>query len=138
MPRLRRMWTVEEDTLLRRVVENTTAQGRPLLWRDLARSIPGRSNKDCRRRWWNSLAEGTAKGPWCEEEDTWLTNNHKGFETASCGAHPQHQLGHHCGVPCSPKNKVGSEESLFRFAIEARERKQGRRTYKEDDQEARC
>ncbi|OTA83730.1 hypothetical protein M434DRAFT_43997, partial [Hypoxylon sp. CO27-5] len=45
------------------------AQGRPLLWRDLAKSVPGRSNKDCRRRWWNSLADGTTKGPWCEEED---------------------------------------------------------------------
>lgn len=42
---------------------------RPLLWRELAKSVPGRSNKDCRRRWWNSLADGTAKGPWAEEED---------------------------------------------------------------------
>lgn len=42
---------------------------RPLLWRELAKSVPGRSNKDCRRRWWNSLADGTAKGPWSEEED---------------------------------------------------------------------
>jgi hypothetical protein len=31
--------------------------------------VPGRSNKDCRRRWWNSLVDGTAKGPWVEEED---------------------------------------------------------------------
>ncbi|KAI0896157.1 hypothetical protein F4806DRAFT_52728 [Annulohypoxylon nitens] len=69
MARLRRRWTAEEDTLLRRAVENATTQGRPLLWRDLAKSVPGRSNKDCRRRWWNSLADGTTKGPWCEEED---------------------------------------------------------------------
>ncbi|KAI0139586.1 hypothetical protein F4776DRAFT_662538 [Hypoxylon sp. NC0597] len=69
MARLRRRWTAEEDALLRRAVETTTAQGRPLLWRDLAKSVPGRSNKDCRRRWWNSLADGTTKGPWCEEED---------------------------------------------------------------------
>lgn len=34
--------------------------------------MPGRSNKDCRRRWWNSLAEGTAKGLWSEEEDDLL------------------------------------------------------------------
>lgn len=45
------------------------AQSRPLLWRELAKSIPGRSNKDCRRRWWNSLADGTTKGSWAEEED---------------------------------------------------------------------
>lgn len=47
-------------------------ESRPLLWRDLAKAVPGRSNKDCRRRWWNSLAEGTAKGLWSEEEDDLL------------------------------------------------------------------
>lgn len=46
---------------------------RPLLWRELAKAVPGRSNKDCRRRWWNSLSEGNAKGPWTEEEDERLT-----------------------------------------------------------------
>lgn len=45
------------------------AHSRPLLWRELAKSVPGRSNKDCRRRWWNSLADGIAKGSWSEEED---------------------------------------------------------------------
>ena len=35
--------------------------------------MPGRSNKDCRRRWWNILAAGTTKGPWSEEEDARLT-----------------------------------------------------------------
>lgn len=47
-------------------------ESRPLLWRELAKDIPGRSNKDCRRRWWNSLAEGTAKGLWSEQEDAKL------------------------------------------------------------------
>lgn len=42
---------------------------RPLLWRELAKHIPGRSNKDCRKRWWNSLAGSTAKGAWSPEED---------------------------------------------------------------------
>lgn len=41
----------------------------PLLWRELAKHMPGRSNKDCRKRWWNSLAGGTAKGVWSAEED---------------------------------------------------------------------
>jgi hypothetical protein len=35
----------------------------------LAKLVPGRSNKDCRRRWWNSLADGIGKGPWSAEED---------------------------------------------------------------------
>ena len=42
---------------------------RPLLWRELAKSVPGRTNKACRRRWWNSLADNIAKGPWSEAED---------------------------------------------------------------------
>ncbi|MCJ1265956.1 hypothetical protein MMC22_005838 [Lobaria immixta] len=69
MARARRNWTLEEDARLRRVVNNALTQSRPLLWRELAKSVPGRSNKDCRRRWWNSLADGTAKGSWSEEED---------------------------------------------------------------------
>ncbi|GAB1321096.1 Myb-related protein B [Madurella fahalii] len=69
MARARRNWTPKEDELLRAAVNTALAQSRPLLWRELAKSVPGRSNKDCRRRWWNSLADGTAKGPWTEEED---------------------------------------------------------------------
>ncbi|KXX81397.1 Myb-related protein B [Madurella mycetomatis] len=69
MARTRRNWTPEEDELLRVAVNTALAESRPLLWRELAKSVPGRSNKDCRRRWWNSLADGTAKGPWSEEED---------------------------------------------------------------------
>ncbi|CZT12187.1 uncharacterized protein RAG0_16107 [Rhynchosporium agropyri] len=69
MARTRRNWTLAEDELLRTAVKNASAQNRPLLWRELAKSVPGRSNKDCRRRWWNSLADGPAKGPWSENED---------------------------------------------------------------------
>lgn len=69
MARVRRNWTPKEDELLRCAVRTAEAQQRPLLWRELAKAVPGRSNKDCRRRWWNSLAEGNAKGPWAEEED---------------------------------------------------------------------
>lgn len=43
------------------------------MWRELAKQVPGRSNKDCRRRWWNTLGGGTAKGLWLEEEDKLLT-----------------------------------------------------------------
>lgn len=49
------------------------AESRPLLWRELAKSVPGRTNKDCRKRWWNTMAQGTAKGTWSEEEDKRLT-----------------------------------------------------------------
>ncbi|KIN05198.1 hypothetical protein OIDMADRAFT_177482 [Oidiodendron maius Zn] len=69
MPSARRNWTPDEDALLRRAVQLAQSQSRPLLWRELAKSVPGRSNKGCRRRWWNSLAGGTTKGPWSTEED---------------------------------------------------------------------
>lgn len=89
--RQRRAWTAHEDELLRNAVNkgiyfsdlavrrrkacfNTvpptaTLQSRGLVWRELAKSVPGRTNKDCRRRWWNSLAGLTSKGQWSESED---------------------------------------------------------------------
>ncbi|KAL2163804.1 hypothetical protein VTH06DRAFT_5863 [Thermothelomyces fergusii] len=69
MGRTKRNWTAHEDALLRAAVNDALANSRPLLWRDLAKAVPGRTNKDCRRRWWNALAEGIAKGPWSEKED---------------------------------------------------------------------
>ena len=49
-------------------------ESRPLLWRELAKSVPGRTNKDCRRRWCNTIAEGMAKGAWTESEDERLSS----------------------------------------------------------------
>ncbi|KAI4090481.1 MAG: hypothetical protein LQ344_004705 [Seirophora lacunosa] len=89
MGRERRRWTIGEDSLLREAIRkvfevlqsnvsdiNTAANlaGRPLLWRELAKSVPGRTNKDCRRRWCNKLADGTTKGSWTESEDERLSH----------------------------------------------------------------
>lgn len=38
-------------------------------WHRIAKKLPGRSNKDCRKRWCNNVTEGLRKGPWDEEED---------------------------------------------------------------------
>ncbi|KKK20310.1 hypothetical protein ARAM_002430, partial [Aspergillus rambellii] len=72
MRRIRSNWTPREDAILRDLVHKELENSRPLLWRELAKHLPGRSNKDCRRRWWNSLAGGTVKGPWSHEEHTRL------------------------------------------------------------------
>ncbi|KAL4931705.1 uncharacterized protein BDV17DRAFT_288765 [Aspergillus undulatus] len=74
MTRERRKWTTEEDILLRRAVQAAITESRPLLWREIAKSVPTRSNKDCRRRWCNSLSTSLSKGPWTESEDERLWN----------------------------------------------------------------
>jgi hypothetical protein len=83
--RLRRGWTSKEDTLLRQLVQKGTRSAgqshsgidtllelensRPILWSELAKNIPRRSNNDCRKRWWNSLIGSTAKGVWSPDEN---------------------------------------------------------------------
>ncbi|KAI4287332.1 MAG: hypothetical protein L6R35_003413 [Caloplaca aegaea] len=74
MGRERRRWTSGEDALLREAIRKANKEGRPLLWRELAKSVPGRTNKDCRRRWCNILADGTTKGSWTESEDERLSH----------------------------------------------------------------
>ncbi|OJK01925.1 hypothetical protein ASPACDRAFT_40742 [Aspergillus aculeatus ATCC 16872] len=100
MKRSRRSWTTKEDELLRKLVQNCgcmensshnsfphLASSRTLilssataldtsdtvLWSELAQKVPGRSNKDCRKRWWNTLAGGNIKGVWSPEEDKRLS-----------------------------------------------------------------
>ncbi|THC96048.1 hypothetical protein EYZ11_004469 [Aspergillus tanneri] len=69
MARKQRRWTAEEDAQLQEGVQAAINGSRPLLWREIAKSVPGRSNKDCRRRWCNSLAGSLSKGHWTESED---------------------------------------------------------------------
>ena len=38
-------------------------------WHRIAKQLPGRSNKDCRKRWCNNVTEGLKKGQWEEDED---------------------------------------------------------------------
>jgi len=43
-------------------------------WSRIAEGVPGRSNKDCRKRWVNKVCGGLNKGPWSREEDQRLRN----------------------------------------------------------------
>lgn len=38
-------------------------------WNRIAAELSGRTNKDCRKRWYNKVAGGLRKGPWQTEED---------------------------------------------------------------------
>ncbi|GJJ09492.1 hypothetical protein Clacol_003715 [Clathrus columnatus] len=62
-----RPWSQDEDDLLRQAV---AAYGEePGVWKVIASSIPGRSNKACRKRWLHSLSP---KAPWTPAEDDLL------------------------------------------------------------------
>ncbi|KAL8717069.1 MAG: hypothetical protein Q9225_005659 [Loekoesia sp. 1 TL-2023] len=45
------------------------AEGEVIDWRRIAVKLPGRTNKDCRKRWYNAVADGINKGQWTKVED---------------------------------------------------------------------
>ncbi|KAK4125379.1 hypothetical protein N657DRAFT_570512, partial [Parathielavia appendiculata] len=75
---MRQVWTPEEDRLLAEAVakgnlksdqlSETPNQG-PVSWHKVASHLPGRNNKDCRKRWHYSIANTIRKGTWMREED---------------------------------------------------------------------
>ncbi|PWY93212.1 hypothetical protein BO94DRAFT_622366 [Aspergillus sclerotioniger CBS 115572] len=72
MPRPPHRWTLEEDRILSKAVHAQLAHGTVKDWTAVASEIPGRTNKDCRKRWHNALAAGRNKGYWTPEEDCLL------------------------------------------------------------------
>ncbi|VUC26338.1 unnamed protein product [Clonostachys rosea] len=66
----RRPWTDTEDQTLRHFVSQLgSARGRQSRWTDIARGLPGRTAKECRKRWFHSLDPSVRKGPWTQQED---------------------------------------------------------------------
>lgn len=96
-----RRWTAEEDEILRQgglaqcsgtiysqksfyVFENVInclvdRSGSIYDWDRIARNLPGRSNKDCRKRWLNVVAGGLKKGAWSSSEDSQLQEGVREF-----------------------------------------------------------
>ncbi|KAL4971569.1 hypothetical protein BDW66DRAFT_163587 [Aspergillus desertorum] len=72
MIRPRRNWTAEEDDILKREVRRVQAEGDNISWHDIAAFLPGRTNKDCRKRWYGTAGAKVKKGPWTETEDARL------------------------------------------------------------------
>ncbi|KAF4596112.1 hypothetical protein EYR40_008203 [Pleurotus pulmonarius] len=70
MCRERRSWTEEEDDLLRNAVKKEDPDGNPpSKWHQIAKHVPNRTNKDCRKRWFAKMASIVSKGGWSTDED---------------------------------------------------------------------
>ncbi|KAK7959168.1 uncharacterized protein PG986_004022 [Apiospora aurea] len=62
-------WTEDEDALLYHEHTRLSDPNEITDWSRIAEGVPGRSNKDCRKRWVNKVCGGLNKGPWSREED---------------------------------------------------------------------
>ncbi|KAG0128361.1 Homeodomain-like protein [Tuber indicum] len=82
MPRERRKWTEGEDAILRDAVLKG-GEG-ACDWHLIASCIPGRTNKDCRKRWHYKVAATVNKGPWevAEDERLWAAVQEHGSRWA--------------------------------------------------------
>lgn len=61
-------WTVEEDEILRRAVEQHNGRG----WKLVAEQLPGRTHSQAAHRWQKVLDPKIKKGSWTMEEDEQL------------------------------------------------------------------
>ncbi|KAI0828359.1 hypothetical protein BC628DRAFT_1365562 [Trametes gibbosa] len=62
-------WTSYEDDLL---IQAVAIHGENDNWKAVAVSVPGRTNKACRKRWLHSLSPNVKKSAWTPEEDQLL------------------------------------------------------------------
>jgi len=62
---LRRKFTQEEDNKLRELVKEIGAKK----WIEIAKSMPGRTGRQCRDRFQNYLSPILTNGPWTKEDD---------------------------------------------------------------------
>jgi hypothetical protein len=64
MPRKRNLFRAKEDSLLRELVAAFGVDD----WEIVAGSMPGRTCRQCRERWFNYLSPSVKSGPWTNEE----------------------------------------------------------------------
>ncbi|KAI1735429.1 hypothetical protein F4680DRAFT_469976 [Xylaria scruposa] len=65
-------WTKQEDSILHEQVVKHYGTGEVNDWNRIADQLPGRTNKDCRKRWINQVCGGLRKGTWGGDEDARL------------------------------------------------------------------
>ncbi|KAL1982825.1 hypothetical protein VTN96DRAFT_825 [Rasamsonia emersonii] len=70
MSKSRRLWSLEEDNILRTLVQ--AYENDKVDWRVIASYLPGRNNKDCRKRWHYRVAASMNLGAWSPAEDELL------------------------------------------------------------------
>ncbi|KAJ2157738.1 hypothetical protein GGF46_004294 [Coemansia sp. RSA 552] len=70
----RRVWTAEEDALLRETVEDLLQKGKFTVWTEVARrmSSTGRNSWQCRNRWVDHIGTHLSHKPFTQEEDELL------------------------------------------------------------------
>ncbi|KAE8316228.1 hypothetical protein BDV41DRAFT_562468 [Aspergillus transmontanensis] len=78
-------WTAQEDGILFKTIHACTTHGEDqslpsdnkrarkdtIAWKLVAQSLPGRTNRDCRKRWFK-IARRWLQGPWAPDEETRL------------------------------------------------------------------
>ncbi|KAJ5359639.1 uncharacterized protein N7496_012052 [Penicillium cataractarum] len=52
-------------------------RGKDSKWAEISKRLPGRTNKDCRKRWFHSLDPALRRGRWTKEEDEILLAAHQ-------------------------------------------------------------
>ncbi|KAG5652987.1 hypothetical protein H0H81_002812 [Sphagnurus paluster] len=83
--RERRSWTAKEDQLLRDAVEREDPENpNPSKWHAIAKHVPNRTNKDCRKRWFAKMASDVVKGGWAPDEDEKLVKGIERYGTRVC------------------------------------------------------
>jgi hypothetical protein len=71
-----RPWTAHEDRLLTEAVHH---YGENDNWKAIAVTVPGRTNKACRKRWLHSLSPSVKKTAWTPDEDQRLLQLYAGY-----------------------------------------------------------
>ncbi|KAI0505632.1 Homeodomain-like protein [Xylaria bambusicola] len=67
--RIPKRWSMEEDYILHEETQKQELAGDTKDWHRIAAKLPGRTNKDCRKRWVNKVCGSLKKGPWNKSED---------------------------------------------------------------------
>ncbi|KAI0196798.1 Homeodomain-like protein [Xylaria flabelliformis] len=70
--RVPKRWSEEEDRILYEETQKQELAGDTKDWHRIAAKLPGRTNKDCRKRWVNKVCGSLKKGPWNKNEDECL------------------------------------------------------------------